>query len=318
MLTMSGNSNTQTEYEIYRIPVIKALRKYINQLNGNLSSIEPILGRVFEEASSKCFSAEDKVNLKPPLILSKLVSNSVFVLNGILGQNVKFQEAKHKIETFDAIFVVGAGLSFESDVPMVTDIEDILNFIGATNYSDLRNDLEMCYNFKDQFKIIVNRKQPGISHKLIASNFPSKIKEIISLNWDDLIEKAFRDSSKPIKKINKETEVKDENYLWKFHGDVEEYNKGNDHGQLGWIFPDEDGYVFDCFKKYMNDKLDSKLFCLFVIGYSEKDGLIRKVITQIEGEPPRPTFRIGMDMGKFHDNFYLLGPSGYVLEQILR
>lgn len=44
-----------------------------------------------------------------------------------------------------------------------------------------------------------------LSHKSIAQNFPNHIFEIICLNWDNLIERAFRELNKEVPKINKET-----------------------------------------------------------------------------------------------------------------
>ena len=313
----SGSSDPTYEYEEYRNVVIKSMEDYILEIHEDIRSIKPIFGRVFEKAAADLMQFNDKLNLTPSLTLKRLKTDSIFVLKGMLKQSSKFAEAKRKIDTLKAIFVVGAGLSFESDVPMSKDLKDILNFVEASDFSFLRADPIKCNNFKNQFKILLSESEPGPSHKLIASNFPSKIMEIICLNWDDLIERAFKDYNKYPKKINKESDANDKNHLWKFHGDVEEFDIENVPGQLGWVFPDEDGYVFDCFKNYMKDKLNSTLFCLFVVGYSENEHQIQTVINQLEKQPPRPTYRIGMAIEKFQDDFYLIGPSAYVLKRIL-
>ena len=313
----SGSSEPTYDYEEYRNVVIKSMENYILEIREDIGSIKPIFGRVFEKAAADLRKIDYELNLSPSLTLKRLKTDSIFVLKGVLKQSSKFAEAKRKIDTLKAIFVVGAGLSFESDVPMSKDLKDILNFVGASDFSFLRADPIKCNDFKKQFKILISESEPGPSHKLIASNFPSKIMEIICLNWDDLIERAFKDYNKYPKKINKESDANDKNHLWKFHGDVEEFDIENIPGQLGWVFPDEDGYVFDCFKNYMKDKLNSTLFCLFVVGYSENEHQIQTVINQLEKQPPRSTYRIGMAIEKFQDDFYLIGPSAYVLKRIL-
>lgn len=307
------------EYEEYRRAVFSSLENYIREIREDIHSLQPIFGRIFEETKKVHSKGKNKLSqLKPSLVLKALQDTSRGFLRGILRQTKKFDDAKHRIFVEKSIFVVGAGLSFESDVPMTEDLSDLLLFNGASGYSDLRNDPTKCYNFKNSFKKLISNHKPGKSHMLIAENFPDKIGEIICLNWDDMIEKAFAIIEKDSKKVNKDLPTSGKHHLWKFHGDVQEFNTMNIAGNLGWIFPDEGGYVFSNFEKYVSDsKLKKELFTIFIVGYSESDVQVESVVTSLEKSPPRPTYRVGMSLGKVQNEFYLLGPAPYVLERVL-
>ncbi len=318
MVTISGHSNSQIDYEEYRSAVIKYMKNYLREIKEELPPIEPILGRVFEK--SKFYGSEDHKgpNINPALRLKYLQNNSKMLLKGILRQTDKFEKARHRIEVEKAIFVIGAGFSFESGAPMESDLDDILRFVGVSNYTELRRDLTKCLQFKENFKKLVDKHEPGISHRLIASNFPSKVTEIICLNWDNFIERAFTVLGRSPCKINKESNVEERNHLWKFHGDVEEFDATNLAGKLGWVFPDEGGFVFTCFKDYLGSSgLSSELFSIFIVGYAERDEQVKMMINELERVHPRPTYRTGMEIVESKDDFYLLGPSAFVLNKIL-
>ncbi len=318
MQANSGHNSSNPIYEEYRRPVVKHMENYINQINEDLKSISPILDKVFDKAKLYHPPNQKGLNLKPAVMLHFIQSNALTLLKAILRQTKKFEEAKHHIDVEKAIFVIGSGFSFESDAPMNNDLNDILSFIGASGFPELRKDSDKCYKFKEQFKSLIDRCKPGMSHKLLAKNFPSKVIEIICLNWDNLIERSFKDLGKNSRKINKESQVNDKNHLWKFHGDLEKFNKNNQVGNLGWVFPDEKGHVFNCFMEYMNKfGYSSQLFSLFIVGYSESDVQVKEIINELETTPKRPTYRIGMDISKLKDCYYLLGPSAYVLTRIL-
>ena len=318
METNSGHSDFNPIFEEYRRPIIRYMEGYIKQINEDLPSISPILDSVFDKAKFYGLTNLKGHNLKPALMLKFIRDNSLTLLKAILRQTLKFKDAKHHIDVEKAVFVIGAGFSSESGAPMSIDLNDILRFVGASDFAELRRDLSKCFKFKKQFQILINRSNPGLSHNLIAVSFPSKVIEIICLNWDNLIERAFKALGKSPRKINKETKVEGRNHLWKFHGDIEEFNDNNWVGNLGWVFPDEEGYVLKCFKDYLSHYgLSSELFSLFIVGYSEKDIQVKKVIDELETSPQRPTYRIGIEIDKLHDDFYLLGPSPYVLTRIL-
>jgi len=318
MAITSGRNQDYQNDEEYRNSIIKTMEEYVKEIKEDLPSISPILDRIFDKAKSYPQANKRGMILKPALKLRFLQDNSMTFLRAILEQTTKFKNAKHRILVERAIFIIGAGISFESDAPMTSDLDDVLRFTGAGNYAELRSDPDKCYLFKKKFKDLVDRSSPGKSHELIMKNFPTNVIEIICLNWDNLIERAFGSSNKPLSKINKETSVDGSNHLWKFHGDIEEFDNSNVKGKLGWVFPDEGGYVLNCFNDYMaNSGLSSELFSLFIVGYSEKDEQVKDVIEALESNPPRPTYRIGMDIARLNDDFYLLGPSPFVLTRIL-
>jgi hypothetical protein len=237
-------------------------------------------------------------------------------LRFILSERGKIMEAGEKIRTFGSVFLVGAGLSKESELPSTENLEEVLRYVGAKNYDELRQDPDKCLKFKTHFKDLCDRKKPGKSHKLIVRNFGRYILEIICLNWDNLLERAAEDLKIIINKVNREGYVQGMRYLWKFHGDVDYITQDNIKGNGGWVFPDEGGFVFNCFKDYIErTRLINKLFVFVIVGYSEKEQNIYKdIINLFSKEPPRPTFRIGLDPQRRNEDNYILGPADYVLE----
>lgn len=203
--------------------------------------------------------------------------------------------------------------------------------VGAKEYKDLQNNQKSnkkSIEFKREFKEICDKASPGISHKLIALNFPKYIKEIICLNWDNLIEKAyFNEHNKKIEKINKDDgEVKVKNieqggYLWKFHGDVEDLNHD-------WIFPNHPGRVFENFKNYLqnNQYLQNGNFVFVIVGYSEKEkNIVDNVIKALESKAKGTTrislnpskIELGLELEHLHEKNYIFGPADFILEHIL-
>jgi hypothetical protein len=256
-----------------------------------------------------------------PLLKMEVYGHARTYVFGVLSQTNKMNYLQELINSYESVFVVGAGLSFESKVPLAKHLYDLLAFCMAQDYRAIRDDDDKCYKFKFQFKSICDRKQTSISHKLISEYFPKKIKDIICLNWDNLIEKAALEQCKNITKINEGGLPTDSvNYLWKFHGDVDNIKRNNIKGKGGWVFPDEKGYIFDSFISYANRSggLNDTLFTLVILGYSEGDKNISDIIQTLEKDPPRPTFRVGLDLRHLHEDKYIVGPSDFVLPEILR
>lgn len=85
------------------------------------------------------------------------------------------------------------------------------------------------------------------------------------------------------------------------------------------MLPDEDGFVFDSFKEYIDrTQLRKELFCLIIIGYDEKEEVIHnQIISLLEKDPPRPTYRIGIDLKNLHKDNYIVATGGFILNKIL-
>jgi hypothetical protein len=240
----------------------------------------------------------------------------------------KGNDIKNRIESNKSVFLVGAGLSYGSGIPLTNELDDILKEVGANDYKDLQNNQnnnEKSQKFKERFKEICYKASPGISHKLIARNFPKYIKEIFCLNWDNLIEKAFNKCNKKIEKINRDgigvivRNINQGGYLWKFHGDVDNL----DHD---WIFPNHEGRVFENFKNYLknNQFLQSGQFIFVIVGYSEKEkNIVNDVIEILENTAESTTriglnpFKLGLELKHLHEENYIFGPADFVLEHIL-
>jgi hypothetical protein len=264
------------------------------------------------------------------------VELNAYIVKTFLNISRKSSEVQEKIKTWKSVFLIGAGTSYESGLPLTSTLNDLLKFVKAKNYQQLQNNQKKnnkCKKFKEEFKKICETSPIGVSHTIIAFNFPKYIKEIICFNWDNLIEKAFNKCNKEIEKINRdgiEVKVKDieqGGYLWKFHGDVEDPD-------YKWIFPNHRGRVFDNFKNYLqnNQYLQNSNFVFVIVGYSEREKNISNDVIKILENQAGGTARIGLDPSKIdkivkielglelehlHDQNYIFGPADFVLEHIL-
>ena len=127
------------------------------------------------------------------------------------------------------------------------------------------------------------------------------------------------DSKIQLPKINEDDHVTTKHNLWKFHGDVENIKSNNIPGKGGWIFPDENGYVFNSFLRYIETHgLKEMMFTLVIIGYGERESEISKIIDLFEKMGKRPIYRIVLDLRYLNNEYYIVGPSDFILSRIFR
>ena len=154
--------------------------------------------------------------------------------------------------SFDIILLIGAAVSFEGGAPLGEQLMPMIKRLGIINddrvdlnnaFKKLRADPEKVAKFKRRFQsfIIEGIKVEKIcipkSYKVIADRFRrNKVLEIFSLNWDDLIERAYREvNGQEIPKFEfdkNSSRVKDEfvHKLWKLHGDIADI-------ESDWVLP---------------------------------------------------------------------------------
>jgi hypothetical protein len=312
----SQNYPSSSLYRFFE-PVKLALESYVQDCGHSASQLEPIIKCSIEEAIKSNSSAPK--TLMPRILRQKIESSSKVYIDAVLSQTKTWQSCRERIKAYSSIFLIGAGLSYSSDMPLANILNDVLNFCGVSNWDELRRDSSKFLNFKKQFKTLCDRKSPSNGHKLIITNFPQYIYEIICLNWDDLFEKAANVIGVLINKQNEDKPTTSERYLWKFHGDVENIKDDNIKGQGGWVLPDEDGFVFDSFQEYVSRaQLKEKLFTFVIIGYNEGEEVIyQQIISLLEKAPPRPTYRIGLDLKNLRKDNHIVGTAEFILNKIL-
>jgi hypothetical protein len=300
----------------------------------NPESFKPAIENIIVGKIKKIYEKEIKKILKVPRLdnfvkITKLIKYilevelNAYIVKTFSNISEKSSKVQEKTKTWKSVFLIGAGTSYESGLPLTSTLNDLLKFVKAKNYQELQNNQKKnkkCKRFKEEFKKICEKSPIGVSHKIIALNFPQYIKEIICLNWDNLIEKAFNECNKKIEKINRNDNIKVEvkdieqgGYLWKFHGDVEEPD-------YKWIFPNHRGRVFKNFIDYYkrNNWLKDNLFVFVIVGYSEKEKNISdNLIKLLEKRRKHVTYRIGLEFKRFHHKNYIFGPADVVLELIL-
>jgi hypothetical protein len=240
-------------------------------------------------------------------------------VTGIFIQGNKIRNLAGLIKSYDSVFIVGAGISFEAGVPLANTVEYLLKFVGANNYEELRLSEDNCLLFKNEFAKVCNRKLPTISHRALANNLGRTILEIICLNWDDLIERAGKECGRilNVQHTDNNDVLVNGRCLWKFHGDIQNIQKSNIKGSDGWVFPDEGGFIFDSFLQLVNTDIRLRsLYAIIIVGYSERDERVNEVIRILKLNGRRPIFKIGLDFGSLKSEDYIVGPSDFVLSKL--
>jgi hypothetical protein len=302
---------------VYAEPVKRALESYVKECGHSASQLEPIINCSIDEAIESNPDLDE--TLSPRILRQRIESKSKVYIDGVLSKTKSWRSCREYIKAFSSVFLVGAGLSYDSDMPLSNALKAILDFCGVAGWDELRKDSKRFLEFKRRFKEICDRKSPSNGHKLVIANFPKYIYEIICLNWDDLFEKAAKSINVPINKQNEDKPATSERYLWKFHGDVENIKEDNIKGQGGWVLPDEDGFVFDSFQEYVDrTRLKEQLFTFVIMGYNEGEEVIyHQIISLLEKDSPRPTYRIGLDLKNLHKDNYIVGTAEFILNKIL-
>jgi len=226
-------------------------------------------------------TGQDLVNLKKLIELTK---------TSFSGQEKIIFDIARSIVTLKRplILVTGAGLSYDS-MPITHELLPLLisclKQAGVDNPKKLiEEDNEKVWDiikqnqevFKTMFQGWSLRSQPSLQHKVIAELIKNeRIAISFSFNWDDLIERAYQELT------NEELAVAvkdgDSGALWKYHGDCRDTS-------TNWVFPYENGYVFDKTHDYLEDVIKSKQpqFCI-IIGYSEQECEVqKKLISPLE------------------------------------
>ena len=306
-----------TNLDVFDAPVKQFLESRIKKIGHSPPDLEPVINAAIESSKNQLGDSWKTQNDR--LVRSRIESNAATYIDAVLGQSKIWNGCRERIKAYSSIVLAGAGLSYGSDMPLANILGDILKFLGAKDWAELRMDPNKCIAFKNQFSKICANKVPTKSHRTLILNFPKYILEVISLNWDDLLEKAAREEGKDINKQNEDTIVTTTRCLWKFHGDIMKITQDNTPGHGGWIFPDEQGYVFESFKKYIETtNLKDQLFTFLIVGYSEKEKTVYDdIINLLESNPPRPTYRISPDLKYLHQTSHIIGTAEFILSKIL-
>jgi hypothetical protein len=301
-------------------PAKRKLRILTRRFKVDVSTIEPLIDKLIKigyDQTVEVLESTPFLKTSTELCVNHIVTIAYQHFEFFISQEDKIEELRRLIRIYGSIFIVGAGISFGSDMPLTRHLKPILDFIGVSDYNSLIK-ANKTRIFKMKFKELSDGKPFNQSHTALSKNLSIHIKQIICLNWDDLIERAGEKLGKSVSTVNEdEMPNSKDNFLWKFHGDVRKIKDHNNKGKGGWIFPDEGGYVFESFKQFVSKYYYEEIFVLVIVGFSERDKAISEVIGNLNYDPGvRPTYRIGFDFQKNTDNEYLIGPAEYILKRI--
>lgn len=251
--------------------------------------------------------------LPPEEDIERRFRNYVLAIGRSLFNFLRKERVQDLIKSYNVTVLVGAGFSSDAGIPLT-------RFLNKFDFEKISVNEEEARKFKEIFKQdFIGRKIIKITkaHEIVAEMFHHKVVvEIICLNWDDLIEKAYQHMNfGKIRKINREEQQpRDDDgdgfyhYLWKFHGDIEDQD-------YEWIYPGMNGRVFRRFHEYVSE-LQKHALVFLIIGYSEQENEVKeKVIIPLESSQYIHTFRIGMDLrlfDKYRKN-YIVAPAEWIV-----
>lgn len=305
-----------TNLDVFDAPVRQYLELTVRNIGHSPLELSPVIDAAVTAAKQQLGDSWKTQN--DTLIRKRIEGHAALYMDGVLGQSRVWRECQERIKAHNSLLLVGAGLSYDSDMPLANLLIDLLKFVGAPDWDTLRADPAKCIAFKNQFKAKYSHKVPSKSHELVILNFPQYILEIISLNWDDLLEQAAAVVGKNVNKQNEDHPVTATRCLWKFHGDVANIKEDNTIGQGGWVFPGQQGYVFDSFRQYIQQtQLNNQLFTFLIVGYGEQESAIQdQIVTLLESNPPRPTYRIGLELKNLNQPTHIVGTCEFILSKI--
>jgi len=182
------------------------------------------------------------------------------------------------------IVVIGAGFSYDA-MPITNEFQPLLitllKEVGISSPKKMiQEDEKQAWRivkensalFKNLFSGWCARNSPAPQHNILAKMFyDGQISHLISFNWDDLIEKAYRNEfNEEIPKITREGDILPKPYLWKMHGDADDLS-------TDWVFPLEQGCVFNNLINSLNQNIKQNCpqFSL-IIGYSENEEIVKE------------------------------------------
>ncbi len=190
-----------------------------------------------------------------------------------------FDLCRNILTSNGSIFMIGAGFSYDSYAPLLREMEGIacstLYDLGVkdprtvyqTNEREAWGIISGGWQiFQKHVAFMLSPKEPSDQHLILAELFHTgHITHIVSFNWDDLVEKAYRrlyDTDIP--KITKE-DVESEHALWKLHGDI-------NNPEERWVLPFEEGKVFQALRQIVLRITVPTIS----IGYREQEPVIRE------------------------------------------
>lgn len=224
----------------------------------------------------------------------------------------KIRQLFNSMKVHSSILVIGAGASYEMGLPLYAQFPEIIwrifdefpelkdemgykresfakecigkdvNLIKAS-FTYIEKHQGACRKFKKIFNEICKEHSSQISnvHRVICKLLhENKIKLVISLNWDDLLEQAWEDAYG--------TDINGEyTQLLKPHGDVRDID-----GK--WIFPNNPGFVSTEEMDIIHSIVNEKPIAFVILGYSENDRtIVEKIIEPLSNISE--TYRIGLD-----------------------
>lgn len=186
-----------------------------------------------------------------------------------------------------SIFIIGAGFSYDSYAPLLRETEGIacctLSDLGVTDprqmyHTDERKAWEMIWEgwriFQKHVAFTLLPKEPSEQHLILSQLFHARhIAHIISFNWDDLVEKAYRSLyDEEIPMVTAEG-VMSTHALWKLHGDIA-------HPEERWVLPFEEGRVFNTLKRIAS----KTTLPTTILGYREQETVVRQELIALLGK----------------------------------
>lgn len=257
----------------------------------------------------------------------------------INNQDELYQSLGRKLKSSGAIVLTGAGLSAEAGLPITNELdnmgfvcykkicpkaqkEDCFDAGGNLKreiWRVIQDNDQACERFRRMFKNKCDRVTPSESHKIICDFFKEgAFLEIIDANWDNLLERAYRECSagENIPAVVYDTIVygqKNCRKLWKVKGSVEHPNVGK--LTLPFSYSKLPDALVSCIGQY-----EDQDYFFLTIGYSGRSDLegedIMSQIDKISDVKEREHYHIRPDLSPNAPRGVLIGLASVALRRI--
>ena len=320
-------------YHYLQKPLKKKLKKYLTKtLDLSIQEYIDILDFIVERSIDDAQNTFGGAPMKDRILIDYIQNIQISYMRRILNEDVKYAEISRSLDHQYGIILVGAGVSFESGLPLtrhlapivwesLKQIDDSVDWkvlcgdnILDEHWEKIANNEKAYEHFVQSFIHLANRPdlQPSEAHKIICEFFQNNIfLEIICFNWDCLIEKTYRKlTGLNIEKVVSDSKESKLHNLWKMNGDVEnpKFPFVLPYGPGGPIFKS----LISCLQNYDGAPFQ---FVLVVLGYSEREQTITEGLINVF-QKNRKKYSIRPDLNLDAPDDVIIGTASYAMRKI--
>src|SRR3972149_5985513 len=124
-----------TNLDVFDAPVEQSIESYVKTIGHSSSELGIVIDAALRAA--KVLLGDSWKTQNNRLVRSRLEKNAALYMDAVLGQSKIWNECRERIKAYCSVVLVGAGLSYGSDMPLANILDDLLVFVGARDWAAL-------------------------------------------------------------------------------------------------------------------------------------------------------------------------------------